>query len=1125
MNTEPPGNTYQNSSRCIKNLDALLNSAPIGIFQSTPEGKYLYVNPAMSEMYGYDAPDNMIRNISDIASQVYHDPEDRERFLHILNTNGEVSGFESLHKQADGTRFWISMNVKAMLRENGDKYFQGFISDISKRKMAEKETNRQLEMKSTLLNALGEGVYGVNNEGLCTFINKAALNILDFSRQEILGHNQHQLFHHHYPDGSVYHRQDCPIFNTLSDGLIRHTEDFFISKSGQFFPVMLTVSPLTLDGIQTGAVVVFREISQIKKYQDILRIIAESNVSSREDVLRFLVRHLAVSLNKRCALIAGVDESMPDKAHTIAVWDNSAFVENFSYQLEGTPCHNVISDKTCFFSDHVQENFPDDKVLTDINARSYWGVPLGNTSGRVVGILALIDDTPMVEDQQTKSLLNSFAIRAESELEARTVQEKYRILFETMSQGVVYQAVDGKIIKANPAALEILGLTMDQIHGRTSLDPSWHSIREDGSVLPGQEHPAMIAFNTGKKVLNQVMGIYNPRKDDYTWIITTAIPLFRPGSETPYQVYTSFQDITTLKKAKTELSRAKKAAEDASLAKSEFLANMSHEIRTPLNGVIGMTEHLLETSLDQEQQRFARIIKTSGEVLLGLINDILDFSKIEAGKLEISKSDFDLRRLLSDFHQDMLMRARDKNLELSYDFSPDIPSCVRGDALRILQVLTNLTSNAIKFTHEGGISLKAALISETENDLLVRFSIADTGVGIPEDKIHLLFEKFSQIDSSSSRHFGGTGLGLAISKQLVALMNGEIGVESTLGKGSEFWFTIRLDKEIEGCPLPDASEKKPRASSTQEIKPEAKVLLAEDNQVNQLVVTKILKKIGCSPDVVEDGYQAVDACRKNNYDIIFMDVQMPGMDGLEATREIRRIEKESATKTVSRNFSEKTAGAGLHESDIQESGTKPDESTHSADSSSPSDRIPIIALTAHAMIEDREKCLAAGMDDHLTKPVRTNDLIQVFKKWLTPVQEEVSSPDEEPASRRADQDSTVPPLSEKSLFDQEAFMDRILDDRELAREIIGVFIDSTSQKIMQIREQLTSGNNEHIFRYAHAIKGTSANTGCLSLSETAARLEKASRNDDRPKIAELTTALEEQYNQVKTQMETFLKEL
>ncbi len=386
----------------------------------------------------------------------------------------------------------------------------------------------------------------------------------------------------------------------------------------------------------------------------------------------------------------------------------------------------------------------------------------------------------------------------------------------------------------------------------------------------------------------------------------------------------------------TELSEK---AELANRAKSEFLANMSHEIRTPMNGVIGMTSLLLAGTLSEKQREYAKMVHTSGEILLKLINDILDFSKIEAGKLDLEVLDFDLPALLEELGELLTIRAHSKGLQFSCSIAPGTPSQLRGDPNRLRQVLLNLAGNAIKFTPDGEVTVRASLTVSSADSRIVRFAVQDTGIGIPADKQALLFSKFSQVDASTSRHYGGTGLGLAISKQLVQLMGGEIGVSSSVGCGSEFWFTACFASP--SAQAADVAPPRHLPTAMRSHWPSLRVLLAEDNLINQKVASGYLHNMGLPVDVVANGKEAVEAIAKLSYDLVLMDMQMPGMDGLEATRLIRAA-----------------GGAALNPG------------------------LPIIAMTANAMQGDRELCLEAVMNDYVPKPITPASLALVLERWL-----------------------------------------------------------------------------------------------------------------------------------------------
>jgi PAS domain S-box-containing protein len=528
--------------------------------------------------------------------------------------------------------------------------------------------------------------------------------------------------------------------------------------------------------------------------------------------------------------------------------------------------------------------------------------------------------------------------RKQTEEALRSSEEKFRQLADNVREIFwMTNASSTETLYVSPAYASIFGRSCESLYENplSFMDAIHPEDRERAREVYRKQ-------TRGEETLSEYR-IWTPGGQQ-KWIRSRAFPI-RDQAGKLIRVAGIAEDFTERKQAEAELEQAKDKAESANRAKSEFLANMSHEIRTPLNGIIGMNGLLLDTDLNEEQRRCAEIVRGSSNSLLHVINDILDFSKIEAGKLEFESLAFDLNRRLEEFAAAQKPVAGEKGLQFSCCVDAAVPTSVRGDPGRLLQILTNLVGNAIKFTAAGEVRVHCSLVTETEDEILLGFTVRDTGIGIPGDKMATLFEKFTQVDSSTTRKYGGTGLGLAIARQLAEKMGGEIGVRSQEGVGSEFWFTVRLIRQPEDPLRGRVVAAELRTASANDARPfrhtNARLLVAEDNRTNQFVALAMLKKLGLHADAVGNGGEAIKVLESVPYDLVLMDVQMPVLDGIEATRQIR-----------------------------------------SSGSPVLNHRVPIIAMTAHALRGDRERFLEAGMNDYIAKPVTPLALTNVLKRWL-----------------------------------------------------------------------------------------------------------------------------------------------
>ncbi|WP_051327321.1 PAS domain S-box protein [Desulfatibacillum aliphaticivorans] len=769
-------------------------------------------------------------------------------------------------------------------------------------------------------------------------------------------------------------------------------------------------------------------------------------------------------------------------------------------------------------------------------------------------------------------------------------EERNRALLEATPDAVTVYDKDAKVLYVNPAFEQLFGWTAEEVLGKP-LD-----------FVPSEERPKtdeLIArMRKGESVLEEIKRY---TKDGRLLYIRASASMFWDKDRHFLGTVVISRDITDRKKAEEALRKAKKDAETANIAKSQFVANMSHEIRTPMNGVIGMTGLLLDTDLDERQREFAETIQSSAANLLTVINDILDFSKIEADKLELESIGFDLRFTLEDVSDLLAIKAQAKNLEFVCMVDPDVPSLLVGDPGRLRQLIINICNNAIKFTREGEVVVRVVGEEIKEDKAYLRFTITDTGIGIPEDKQNDLFAPFTQMDASTTREYGGTGLGLSICKRLVQLMNGEIGVSSRPGEGATFWFSLPFQRQRQsreplatasiqgrkilivddnatnrrllsvlletwGCrheeapdaqnallkikkaaleekepysliitdmqmPLMDGEElgrlikndpdlasssllmmtsianrgdaarlseigfsayltkpikqsvlfdclqtvlgadtiprpKEPKPIITRHAIAEAKkrryrLLLVEDNLVNRKVALSILDNLGFRTDAVSNGLEAISALENQPYDLVLMDCQMPELDGYEATKRIR-----------------------------------------SAESRVLNQGIPIIAMTAHAMAGDREKCIACGMDDYISKPVEPAALNQLVEKWL-----DSSNPPSKPAPTPAEE---APVKAGTDVFDLEGLFSRLLEDGALVKEVLDAFLKELPNQIRTLHIALEERNLTLAGLKAHTLAGSSASVGACAIQAAAKDLETAIMDSDLNKSLILCEQLEKE---------------
>ncbi|MHB1688142.1 MAG: PAS domain-containing hybrid sensor histidine kinase/response regulator [Ignavibacteriaceae bacterium] len=662
---------------------------------------------------------------------------------------------------------------------------------------------------------------------------------------------------------------------------------------------------------------------------------------------------------------------------------------------------------------------------------------------------------------------------AERSYKMELSEKKYHSIFENSPEGIFQSSLTGRFLTVNPSLVKILGY--DNKEELLKLN-----ITYDVFKSPEEREKLIEELKLNGEVKNYILTL--KKKDSSDVIISLNDRILSDDGKNQFYFEGNIKDITEqviadrrrkeveeeLRAEKIKSDHLAKEATESTMIKSQFLANMSHEIRTPMNGILGfltLIEKEAYTS-KEEMKQFALTARQSAESLLEILNDILDLSKIESGKMQLGEVDFNLNDIIEESVSILAMRIKEKGLIVVTGIADDAEVYLRGDPVRIRQIFMNLISNAVKFTEKGKVSIDLSTQKSGNDTVIVNVSVTDEGIGIAKNKISYLFQPFSQVDGSNTRKFGGTGLGLAISKQFVNMMGGEINVESEEGKGSKFYFFVKLKKPKEK-PWTVTSERLNRVydlkeetetekivniKTQKEQRAKYKILLAEDNFINQKVATRILADAGYNTDAVNNGAEAFEAIKEKSYSLVLMDVQMPEVDGLTATQMIRKLGNEKS-------------------------------------------KLPIIAITAHALAGDKEKCIEAGMNDYLSKPIIADKMIAMLDGWLLNTE---SSTVEKPAEK----------VEEKPTFNFDHFENMSSGDKQFQKDLLVSYFQDVEERIGKLQEYIEAGDSVKVANEGHTIKGASYSVGATKVGDEAYGIEISGKHNDLGNARQRITALE-----------------